>query len=54
MVCGGETSRLEVAKEIVKILGLEEQVKIRKFHRNIFEKIILPPVLRVNDCSIEN
>ena len=28
MVCGGETSRLEVAKEMIKILGLEKQVKV--------------------------
>jgi dTDP-4-dehydrorhamnose reductase len=28
MVCGGETSRLEVAQELLKILGLENKVKI--------------------------
>ena len=28
MVCDGETSRLEVAQELLKILGLENKVKI--------------------------
>lgn len=28
MVCGGQTSRLEVARELVSILGLEEEVNI--------------------------
>jgi dTDP-4-dehydrorhamnose reductase len=28
MVCDGITGRLEVAQELVRILGLEEQVKI--------------------------
>lgn len=28
MVCGGTTGRLEVAKEIIKILGLEAEVKV--------------------------
>ncbi len=28
MVCGGETSRLEVATEIVRLMGLEKEVKI--------------------------
>ncbi len=28
MVCGGQTSRLEVATELLKILGLEDEIKI--------------------------
>jgi dTDP-4-dehydrorhamnose reductase len=38
MVCGGETSRLEVAKEIVKILGLEDKVKITEVSSEYFRK----------------
>ena len=38
MVCGGETSRLEVAKEIVKILGLEERMKITEVSSEYFRK----------------
>lgn len=30
MVCGGQTSRLEVAKEIVSILGLQNEVEINE------------------------
>ena len=29
MVCGGQTSRMEVATELVKILNLQEQVDIK-------------------------
>lgn len=38
MVCGGETSRLEVAREIVKILGLESRVKVQAVASDYFSK----------------
>lgn len=38
MVCGGETSRLEVASEIVKLSGLDDQVKINPVSSDHFKK----------------
>lgn len=37
MVCGGETSRLEVAEEIVKLLGLESKVQIKPVSSDHFK-----------------
>jgi len=36
MVCGGETSRLEVTQELLKILGLESSVKIAEVDSSYF------------------
>lgn len=38
-VCGGQTSRLEVAKELLKILKLETQVKITPVSSDYFKDI---------------
>lgn len=38
MVCGGETSRLEVAQEIIKILGLEGKVKVNEVSSEYFKE----------------
>ncbi len=38
MVCGGETSRLEVAQEMIKILGLEKKVQILPVNSDHFKK----------------
>lgn len=38
MVCGGETSRLEVAKELIRLLGKEESVQITEVSSNYFKK----------------
>lgn len=38
MVCGGQTSRLEVAQEIVKILGKENEIKINIVDSAYFSK----------------
>jgi dTDP-4-dehydrorhamnose reductase len=37
MVCGGETSRLEVAEEIIKLLGLESKVQIKPVSSDHFK-----------------
>jgi dTDP-4-dehydrorhamnose reductase len=37
MVCGGQTSRYEVAKELLSILGLEKKIKINKVDSNYFK-----------------
>ena len=36
MVCGGETSRLEVTQELLKILGVESSVKINEVDSSYF------------------
>lgn len=38
MVCGGETSRLEVAAELLKLTGLEAQVKITSVKSDFFKE----------------
>jgi dTDP-4-dehydrorhamnose reductase len=38
MVCGGETSRLEVATEIVRLVGLENKVSIKEVSSEFFRK----------------
>lgn len=39
MVCGGETSRFEVAEEMLKILSLENKIKITPVNSDYFKKI---------------
>jgi len=38
MVCGGQTSRLEVAKELIKILGKQNEIKITEVTSEYFAK----------------
>ncbi len=38
MVCGGETGRLEVATELIKILGKENEIKITPVDSDFFAK----------------
>ena len=38
MVCGGQTSRLEVAKELLKILGKENEIKITEVTSEYYNK----------------
>jgi len=38
MVCGGETSRLEVAREMVELLGLKEKVQVNPVSSDYFNK----------------
>ena len=39
MVCEGKTSRLEVSKEVIKILKLEEKIKINEVKSSHFSKV---------------
>lgn len=43
MVCGGETGRLEVAQELVRVLGLESTVKINAVSSDFFAKDYFAP-----------
>lgn len=50
MVCGGETSRLEVAMEIIKILGLEGKVQVHPVSSDYFNReyfAVRPPCERL-------
>jgi dTDP-4-dehydrorhamnose reductase len=38
MVCGGETSRLEVAREMIDLLGLKEKVQVHPVSSDYFNK----------------
>ena len=38
MVCGGETSRMEVAEEMIKVMQLQDKVKIHSVSSEYFKK----------------
>ena len=38
MVCSGSTTRLEVATELLKILGLRDKIKVTEVHSSYWEK----------------
>jgi len=38
-VCGGQTSRLEVAQELLSITGLEDEVKINVVSSDYFKEV---------------
>ncbi len=39
MVCGGQTSRLEVAKELIKVIGYENKIKITEVDSDYFKDV---------------
>ena len=50
MVCGGQTSRLEVAQELLKILNIESKVKINSVDSDFFKDVYFaerPPCERL-------
>ena len=50
MVCGGQTSRYEVAQELIKVLKLENDVKLTSVHSDYFSDIYFaerPPCERL-------
>ena len=56
MVCGGQTSRLEVAEELLKILNLTKKVKITKVKSDHFKEIYFaerPPNERLINRKLE-
>ena len=38
MVCGGQASRIEVAKELLKIIGKENEIKITPVSSEYFKR----------------
>jgi dTDP-4-dehydrorhamnose reductase len=56
MVCGGQTSRLEVAQELLSILGLKESVKLTPVGSDYFKDIYFaerPPCERLVNRKLE-
>lgn len=56
MVCGGQTSRLEVAEELLKILGMENEVKITAVTSDYFKDIYFaerPPSERLENLKLK-
>jgi len=56
MVCGGQTSRLEVAGELIKLLGLTDEVKITSVTSDFFKDVYFaerPPSERLVNRKLE-
>jgi len=56
MVCGGTTSRLEVTRELVKVLGLEGEIKISPVDSDYWKKIYFadrPPSERLINKKLD-
>jgi dTDP-4-dehydrorhamnose reductase len=56
MVCGGQTSRLEVAGELLKLLKLEDKVKITSVTSDYFKDVYFaerPPCERLVNRKLE-
>ena len=56
MVCGGQTSRLEVAKELLKILKLEDSIKITEVDSDYFKNVYFaerPPCERLINKKLD-
>jgi dTDP-4-dehydrorhamnose reductase len=56
MVCGGQTSRLEVAAELLKLMGLEKEVKITSVNSDYFKQTYFaerPPCERLVNKKLE-
>lgn len=55
MVCGGQTSRLEVANELLSILGLNDEIKINVVNSDFFKEIYFaerPPCERLENKKL--
>jgi dTDP-4-dehydrorhamnose reductase len=56
MVCGGVTSRLEVTEELIRILGLEDKIKIKPVFSDHFKKEYFadrPPCERLINTKLD-
>jgi dTDP-4-dehydrorhamnose reductase len=56
MVCGGQTSRLEVSQELLRILGLSEKIKINIVTSDYFKDIYFaarPPCERLDNRKLK-
>ena len=56
MVCGGQTSRLEVASELIKVLGMEGEIKITEVDSSYFKDVYFadrPPCERLVNRKLD-
>jgi dTDP-4-dehydrorhamnose reductase len=56
MVCGGQTSRLEVAHELLSLLGLSHEIKINVVNSDYFKEIYFaerPPCERLDNRKLK-
>ena len=56
MVCGGQTSRLEVAKELLKLLGKEDGIKVTSVASDYFKDVYYaqrPPCERLDNKKLD-
>jgi dTDP-4-dehydrorhamnose reductase len=56
MVCGGQTSRLEVAGELLKLIGLESKIKITSVNSDYFKETYFaerPPCERLQNRKLD-
>jgi dTDP-4-dehydrorhamnose reductase len=56
MVCGGQTSRLEVTEELLSIIGLKDQIKINVVTSEYFKEIYFaerPPCERLDNRKLK-
>jgi dTDP-4-dehydrorhamnose reductase len=56
MVCGGQTSRLEVAHELLSLLGLSDEIKINVVNSDYFKEIYFaerPPCERLDNRKLK-
>jgi dTDP-4-dehydrorhamnose reductase len=56
MVCGGQTSRLEVAHELLNLLGLSDEIKINVVNSDYFKEIYFaerPPCERLDNRKLK-
>ena len=56
MVCGGQTSRIEVARELIKLLNIESEIKIIEVSSDYFSSIYYakrPPCERLVNRKLE-
>ncbi len=56
MVCSGQTSRIEVAEELVRILGLQDEIKINEVSSEYFSKTyfaVRPPNERLINTKLQ-
>ena len=56
MVCGGQTSRLEVAHELLSLLGLSNEIKITVVNSEYFKEIYFaerPPCERLDNRKLK-
>lgn len=56
MVCGGQTSRLEVAHELLSLLGLSNEIKINVVNSDYFKEIYFaerPPCERLDNRKLK-